>query len=241
MDCITYADQQFAIHHEEGTPVVPRLADFVGLEELFSLIAANSYRSVDTRLSALDAITPFQVMTRLWCSAGTSIQIHRLHHEPVRIIYAGSWYGQQLALDLVSKVNDDRVISADLVDIDSQAISISEYVVGHYVSHPNLSDVVFNCRDVLTYHRDSPYPHVLVVSGAEHYDRDKLKQWITDESCRIVQPAVILLGTDMKAPDHVYSYSHYTSLRSLLPSTYTVDYGGQMRTALGSRFMVVAH
>lgn len=201
-------------------------------------LASQTYARPEIKQQVLDALSPFQVMSKLWATSVLN-KIIGDDYERSPIVFFGSWFGQLNSLmsrRLANYVTRDVV----MLDIDPQACAVARWVVEQDQWQQPTNQVKVVLADALYFdlssfadeHAASP---IVVWTGIEHFDADAVKRYIKDhEGAKAVY---LLQGTDMPAPDHVGLLHSCEELEQYFDGT--PIYSAQLNTAVGARYQLV--
>lgn len=208
------------IHIQDTTP-----GNFVA-----SLVRQSYHKDIEFKQSVLDALSPFQILSRRWAS---NAYLWLWAQFPMKkVYYFGSWFGMQGAFDALRIGYKDDQTSRYYFDLDKTALVVSETAHRDNGTHNNSS---WGHTDVWDLNPASLDAGSLVVwTGIEHFEPNRILNFISR-----AHPTIrwLLQGTNMPADDHtnlvhsVEDLSKYFNTEPLLQ--------GEMKTPIGSRFMAV--
>lgn len=203
----------------------------LNLDYVSKLISFTYGNSLDFKQSVFDALTPFQLASKMWASNCMRLmfQIAQERSTPVdQLVYIGSWFGQQ---HVFANLYLDNSLPALLIDKDPNANHIADVCF----AESRVTNVKFQTLDIANFDWDSLSDSSMVIwTGCEHFDPDEIKRATEDHD--LTDQTWILQGTDMPAPDHTNLIANENDLAKYF---YTEPvYLGKMSTPIGNRFMV---
>lgn len=205
--------------------------DVLPLDYTSFLVAKTYGASTELRQQVLDALSPFQLVSKAWA-------ISTLRCYPIfrSLYYPGSWLGQ-LAIAMQSAYQKDYVrhgfkASHTLIDLDSQCSAVAGEAAGIFLADAKSKVLVQDIFDL-----EPPSEGALIVwTGLEHFDLDKVRRWI--HQCP-TGTTFLFQGTDMPAPDHVSPISSPRVLLHELEIYPTqAHFQGSLISSVGNRHQV---
>ena len=192
-----------------------REGDFTDLEslhvptDLVACMSSLSYNSLDLKQAVLDALSPFQLMSKAMATRGLEVMLaddEGRTYAPV--VYFGSWFGQQALLDHIWWSEYRRKMppylgKVTLIDKDKSAMAMAKWLRPLVVPE-ELDSVDYLVADALEHKIDwMGNPGVIVWNGLEHFNIDKAAAYVQD-----AQPGTRFLvqATDMPSHDHLIGY-----------------------------------
>lgn len=212
-------------------------------EYMSSLVAESYRRDIDIKQQVLDALSPFQSMSKAWAAAVLDLVLNEVNDDEclkpdLSVTHCGSWFGQQAAILLENNRFRSRLYEQTLIDLDLTAMLVADRVLSIYGKQDQIPYRNFAVSDVANYPfvgKDSNL-NVVMWTGVEHFDPDQVKasvQTATDNTLFILQ------GTDMFAPDHINPIHKREDLVDWMVSDgqiqYTLYFLGTMQCPYGSR------
>ena len=196
-------------------------------------LASASYTFVDQKQAILDALTPFQIVSKIWSSQCVQdMMMLEDANEVQRLVFVGSWFGQQSAM-MARSAQSYQEWKVQLVDKDPEACRMAQALIRMDAYHRRVQPVV-TPRDVfdLTFEPGS----LLVWNGLEHFDANAVSTFLERHS----ECAVVFQSTSMPAHDHVNLASCVDDILRAVPEDWDdgVLYKGELTTDLGSRYMM---
>lgn len=211
---------------------VPILKDAdVGFSQISSCLVSHTYGASEARRQAvLDALSPFQVLSKLWLVS----LIKPYLKEYDNIVIVGSWFGQ--LAPMIHHIAEENKFYL-LIDIDPDAC----YVANDLTEKLGLNSRVLSADVFDIYLSDhlANLKTLVVWSGVEHFHKAKATSWIQAQSSKL-PISWVLQGTDMAGDDHISpvfspeDLEHYFYNGSLV-------FQGALKTSLGSRVMTLRH
>jgi hypothetical protein len=197
-------------------------------------LSAVSYSFADCRQAVLDALSPFQIASKIWSSqAAQNVMQFPGAQEERSIVFVGSWFGQQSAM-MARSATHYMEWNITLVDKDPIAHEVAKTLLSkdsyHRRCSPDLvNDNIFNMAfDPGT---------VFVWNGLEHFEYMDVGDFLTRHS----DCAFVFQSTSMPATDHINLAQDLDDLLKVIPSDWDekILYRGELSTNLGSRYMMV--
>jgi hypothetical protein len=207
--------------------------------DLVCALVSNSYKKEHWQKQTLDALSPFQIVSKLWA---TSVLSHIIgdDYERSPLVFFGAWFGQLNSL-LARRLANYAQRQVVLIDRDPDACEMSEYVrdtdawLAAY--KPNINVI---CGDALSFDLSAfadtvGATPIVVWTGVEHFDESQVKQYIDDHG--EAKTVYLLQGTNMPAPDHLSLIDSCEALEQYFDGT--PIYSARLKTAIGDRFQLV--
>lgn len=208
-------------------------------------LANLSWSFQDQRQAILDALSPFQILSKMWATyiAGEALALSG--QKEVRAVFPGSWFGQQLSL--LRRNSRLRLHHPILIDMDPRAVEFSKSLL--FTCDPfGLGDgekkAIFHAGDIFSKevqdHEDwmgLPDDTLFVWNGLEHFDPEKTKELIS----KWPSASFCLQSTNMEAEDHNFTCESIEDLLSYVPADRKADirYVGEIQADFGTRYMVM--
>lgn len=229
------AGLDFTIEEEANFQINPMAALTLPIA-LVSGLAAASYQFPEQKQAILDALTPFQIVSKVWSALCTQRMMSLADaDEAEKLVFIGSWFGQQSAM-MARSAPDYKSWSVQLVDKDPDACRVAQALIRCDSFHRRVAPVV-TPRDVfeLTFDPGS----ILVWNGLEHFDSAQVETFLS----RHTECAVVFQSTSMPANDHVNLAHSVDDILKAVPSGWDdgILYRGELITSLGSRYMMALH
>lgn len=195
-----------------------------------SFLAAQSYNSHDLRQQVLDALSPFQLVSKAWA---VSVLRHEITDRYV--YYPGSWLGQ-LAVAIHHKYKDDHSLKHVLIDKDPVCSEVARQAMSLYA--PGMPCVM--ATDVFSTSLPEYQKRSLVMwTGLEHFDLNKVRDYVHYRPFAS-GTTFLFQGTDMPAPDHISPISSPDVILAALDiDPDSVYYKGSLLSHIGNRHQVV--
>lgn len=223
-------------------------ADHVSFVPYYSLttdivcgMSRLSYHMPQFKQEVLDALSPFQIVSKLW-AAGIIRNVADYEHSPDRIAFFGSWFGQQSAL-LSRQIRGYSNNEVFLVDKRKDACEAAEFLLRGDDKHSEGGNVKIVQQDALTWEfpavneKIAGFVNDLVVwNGIEHFDMLGVAEYINAHP----KVAFCLQGTDLQDPDHINLVKSINDLIEILSDDRReqICYAGQIQCEFASRFML---
>jgi hypothetical protein len=219
--------------------------------DLVTGLAALSYSvPPDQRGPFLDALSPFQIASKIWCTALVTAYEENIMRSQNRalawdtILYFGSWFGQQHAF-VKRSINGGEVTRAILVDVDPVASRVSRDLVqlDPYRSGA-ISTIVKDVHEFVDTMDAESFGRTLVVwNGIEHFRPEEIIRTLKSlEHC-----AVLMQSTSMHGDDHGNIHTSVNDLLDLVTAAerdeedgFSTEYEGTLSCEYGERFMVLS-
>lgn len=206
--------------------------------DLVSGLVSQSYARPDIKQQVLDALSPFQVLSKLWATSVLS-KIIGEDYERSPFVYIGSWFGQ---LNSLMSRRVDNYLTRDVImlDMDPTACAVSKWLVEHDQWQSPTTQVKVILGDAMLFDLsvladDQAASPIVVWTGVEHFDPKAVKSYINDHAG--AKAVFLLQGTDMPAPDHVGLVHSCEELEQYFDGT--PIYSARLKTAVGSRYQMV--
>jgi len=216
-----------------------------------------SYRYPELKQEVLDALSPFQIQSKLWmCSVVRDVLDHEFSAD--RIAMFGSWFGQQAAL-LSRQVRGYENIKTYLIDQREIACLAAKFMLDSDEKYTHGSKVEFSRSDALKWEfpgsvqknsSDNPnFPSVqalrnavfdqdmIIWNGVEHFDRQEVLAYVRNHP----DVAFALQGTDLPDPEHTNKVLSEDDLLSMVPEERheSIVYLGSLRCDFATRYTAV--
>lgn len=196
-------------------------------------LAAASYEFPEQKQAILDALTPFQIVSKIW-SSQCAQDIMRMEDsdETRHIVHVGSWFGQQSALMVRSGAYYDW--SVQLVDKDPEACRVAAALLRMDSYHRRAKPVI-TPRDIFELETFAPGT-TFVWNGLEHFEPADVEKFLDRNS----ECAFVFQSTSMPATDHNNLAFCVDDILKAVPAGWDdgIVYKGELQTELGSRFMM---
>jgi hypothetical protein len=196
-------------------------------------MSSASYNFTDEKQALLDALSPFQIVSKFWSTMAVN-QLMHLDPDIEAIVYVGSWYGQQSAIAsrFVTNYADQKVY---LVDKDPVASRVAQYLINHDSYHRRVSPIVW-MKDIFTLTNEFPANTLFVWNGMEHFDNNEVETFLEQNT----ESTFLFQSTNMEAKDHTNLATHISDLLACLPVGWDEEivYSGEIECELGSRYMM---
>lgn len=218
---------------------------------LVSGLVNASYAFPEHKQSILDALSPFQLMSKFWVSSVLGTVLTRMDVPSgtagyaSQFVFPGSWYGQQLSL--LRRNSSLSLIAPILVDLDPVACDIAN-ALGR--ADPYGFGTVRDEHTARVHNLDIFSPEyqrlpivgdaVYVWNGLEHFDPALVKKFVSDRPGSIF----CVQGTNMvhRDGDHVDECLVSTTeelYEKFFPEDRSVLFEGTLSCFVGDRFMLV--
>jgi hypothetical protein len=204
-----------------------------------------SWSYPDQKQAIFDALTPFQIMSKMWASHIVGESLSKTGQREVRAVLPGAWFGQQLSL--LRRNARMRLIHPILIDMDARATEFSKsllYTCDPFAVGDGLKEALFHTNDIFDpefqKHEDwmgLPDDTLFVWNGLEHFDPVKAKELIV----RWPNASFCLQSTNMEAEDHNFTCESIEDLLDYVPAGRKADikYVGEIQADFGTRYMVM--
>lgn len=207
--------------------------------DLVSGLSALTYKYPQLKQQVLDALSPFQIISKQWaCSVLNSVLADSYPRSP--FVYFGSWFGQLNSI-MSRRIPGYGQRRVTLVDLDPLACEAARDLLAADVwQKATKGSVSVVCGDALNfdlsaYAEEQGAEPIVVWTGIEHFDREKVKDYIRDhEDCSALY---LLQGTNMPADDHIHLIKECYDLEEYFDGD--LIYSAQIRTAVGDRFQTI--
>lgn len=201
-------------------------------------LSSQSYARPEIKQQVLDALSPFQVVSKLWATSVLN-KILGDDYERSPMVFVGSWFGQLNAL-MSRRLNNYVTRDVVMLDMDPGACAVARWMVEQDQWQSPTDQVKVVLGDALQFdlsvfadeHAASP---IVVWTGVEHFDPQAVKNYIRDHSG--AKAVYLLQGTNMPAPDHVGLLHSCEELEQYFDGT--PIYSAQLKTAVGARYQLV--
>ena len=211
---------------------VPLLKNIdLGFSEVASCLVSHTYGASEVRRQAvLDALSPFQILSKLWLTSLLKLYVRDYNN----VVIVGSWFGQ--LAPMIHQVSEGKKFYL-LVDIDPTAC----YVANDLTEKLGLNARVLSADVFDIYLSDhlANLKTLVVWSGVEHFHKAKATSWIQAQSSKL-PISWVLQGTDMAGDDHISPVYSPEDLEHYFYDGSPV-FQGELKTSLGSRFMTLHH
>jgi hypothetical protein len=208
-------------------------------------MANASYAYPGEEQQILAALTPFQIISKLWANqiVGKAVTGEQSQIEE-QFIFPGAWYGQQMAL--LRRNTRVRMLLPLLIDMDKNACSICRSLLAWdpYARGRERQEATLIKGDVFDQEMDqfvewtqrSPTA-IYVWNGLEHFDPQLVRQFMVDND----KATFCVQSTNMPADDHKFMCKDIYDLLDYVPTKRrkAIQYAGQIESPFGSRFMVM--
>ena len=196
-------------------------------------LAAMSYQFPEQKQPILDALTPFQIVSKIWSSQCVQ-DVMQLEDsvEHQQMIFVGSWFGQQSAM-MARWAGGYGEWTVQLVDKDLEACRVAQTLLRTDSYHRRLQPKVVN-RDIFELTFD---PGTLFVwNGLEHFESSDVEAFLEKHT----ECAFVFQSTSMPANDHINLANDISDLLTVLPTGWDdgILYKGELSTQIGSRYMM---
>lgn len=193
-----------------------------------SFLVAQSYNSPELRQQVLDALSPFQLVSKAWAVAVLRHEITARY-----VYYPGSWLGQ-LAVAIQNKYRADYSLKHFLIDKDPVCSEVARQAMSMYIpGTPCVMETDVFSTSLPEYEERS----LVVWTGLEHFDLEKVRGWV--HLCP-AGTTFLFQGTDMPAPDHVSPISSPEEILAALDvDPKSAYYKGSLLSHIGNRHQVV--
>jgi hypothetical protein len=187
---------------------------YLGAEYISNLVTHTYRQDIDIAQSVLDAISPYQMMSKAW-----AVEVLRhvwnkvVENEPglrtMNVVHPGSWFGQLASMLKEDSYLGPKVIDQCLIDVDPQAIEVSAKCLRQYRSffpEEHLDSLeLFKAQDLfeaenLFVSTDAETANVVLWPGVEHFDKEKTRKFIRSSPKGTL---FVLLGTDTVLDEHI--------------------------------------
>jgi hypothetical protein len=207
--------------------------------DLVCSLVSNSYERPEWKQQVLDALSPFQIISKQWvCSVLSDVMKDSYERSP--FVYFGSWFGQLNSL-MSRRVQNYFARDVVMIDLDSSATEMSRRVLADdHWQLPSAENVKIITGDALAFDlaafaEEQGAAPIVVWTGIEHFDPDDVKAYLHDQ--RESNAMYLLQGTNMPAPDHKALITSCLQLEQYFDGD--TIYSAQLKTGIGSRFMTV--
>lgn len=234
MNTFDFAGTQFDLVRNEGIISANPSSMMTVPAALVGGLSSASYQFPDEKQAILDALSPFQLISKYW---STMAMNHLLDIAPdtEKIVYVGSWFGQQSALAqrICREYNNYAVY---LVDKDPVASRVAQYLIKHDAYHRRSEPTVW-MKDIFMLSNEFPANTVFVWNGLEHFDSNDVEMFLEHNT----ESSFIFQSTSMQANDHVNLAGDVDDILDVLPTGWDegILYKGELQCDLGSRYMMV--
>lgn len=197
-------------------------------------ISSASYQFPDQKQALLDALSPFQIVSKYWSTMALNI-ILEFDPDAEHVVYVGSWFGQQSAMATRTVMNYTNY-GVDLVDKDPVACRIAQFLIKADPYHARCDPLV-RTADIFDLSHKYRAGTVFVWNGLEHFDNNDVETFLEKNT----ESTFIFQSTSMEAADHTNCAGHIDDLLSCLPVGWEdgIVYRGEIQCDLGSRYMLV--
>lgn len=198
-----------------------------------------SYSHIDQKQAILDALSPYQIASKLWATRVIEGCLSEDRFYPWQCVLPGSWYGQQASLLARSRMQIQRYL---LIDKDPKACAVAARLI--------VEADGFNRKDITTvidksiftcgapWNEWSKGPTLFVWNGLEHFDRGLVQKFLSDNPYF----SFCLQSTNFQdAEGHETLCTDIQYLLDYVPESHhsLIRYAGELQTNLGSRYMVL--
>ena len=193
-----------------------------------------SYEFVEQKQALLDALSPFQIVSKMWSITATASMLERVP-DTDHIVYVGSWFGQQSAIACRHIPNYGEFVIT-CVDKDPAATHVGRYLLKCDSYHRrNLPDFVTKDIFEMSFEANT----LFVWNGLEHFDANEVEKFLE----RHTECSFIFQSTSMEAADHTNLAHDVEDLLNVLPAAWDdgIVYRGEIECDLGSRYMMCVH
>lgn len=209
--------------------------------DLVCNLVAQTYAKPELKQPVLDALSPFQVLSKLWASSVLA-QIIGDDYERSPFVYFGSWFGQLNSL-MSRRVSGYMSRPVTMIDQDPVACEIAKLVLeaDQWQTAKGLPEhiqiVNGDCThfDLCAFADTWGAAPIVVWTGVEHFTEKSVVEYIEcNEDCNAVY---LLQGTNMPADDHINLIQGFRQLEQYFDGD--PIYSACLRTAIGDRFQTV--
>lgn len=247
----TFAGLEFEFQFYDDTCMQERGSILTTVQNHFhpSYIAglvAATYGRPNIKQAVLDALSPFQMMSKSWMSSLVAYAIQQVaneeydgHYPDFNLRYHGSWFGQSAHLDN-QHVDGPQVESMTLIDLDENAMDVARHMsVDKCAGLGN--NVAYVVGDALDYPFASEERNVVIWNGVEHFPKGSVQKFIAQAPRGTL---FCLQGTDMPAPDHINPVIEISDLydpEAEMRNDHLLYFGGLMTCSFARRFAVAVY
>lgn len=211
-------------------------------------LSAASYEFPDQKQNILDALSPFQIASKLWSTSISCDVIDEIgNDQKLMVVFPGGWYGQQSAL-MCRRSHEYRSAMKCVIDKDKKSLDVFMKLIEcdpyhkmfapSYVCADFFADIDWNGQSeelkskIVSMREGGNF--VYVWNGIEHFDEDEVKDLIVN----CPEATFVMQSTNMKHDDHSALCESLEYLCDYVPMDRDIMYKGELKCDLGSRFMI---
>lgn len=207
--------------------------------DMVTTLASLSYKYPDIKQPVLDALSSFQILSKLWAASVMSkVIVKGSRSRP--FVHFGSWFGQ-LNCIMARQVPEYLYSKIVLIDQDPLACLVAREVIKNdyfFNGSESLITVItgdaldFSLKDFADTLQQKP---VVLWTGVEHFKYNDVADYI--DRYADVGATYLLQGTDMPAEDHVCPITSCNQLEQYFDGTPL--YSASLKADVGTRFQIV--
>jgi hypothetical protein len=205
------------------------MSNLINLDYVSRLVATSYVRDEAHTKAVLDALTPFQLASKMWAANALRILVdQRSNRGPIgRILYVGAWFGMQHAIANFYLQSEHKAV---LMDKDKESLRVARLCYDAS-GITNYDTVVMDVKDYNWTTMESN--SIVVWTGCEHFADSEIERAVNEADN---DTRWLFQGTNMEGEGHINPISHPAEL-----AKYFHDepiYTGTMTTPVGKRFQV---